>query len=120
MDRSSRAEKPAATPPLRTFTFCNTELAPCGGCGSRAFLAALHARIVDRIAWPWARDWLRSHARLELTERAGWPVLLLILKGDLPPLVSSLLLQRHYQDAAITGKGSGPLADLAGSIEVAQ
>lgn len=83
------------------------------------FLAALHRRITDRIAWPWARDWLARHARLGLAMEAGWPVLRLILEAD-PPPTSLLLLQRHYREAAIAGKGSGPLADLAASLEVVE
>jgi hypothetical protein len=51
---------------------------------------------------------------------AGWPVLRLILEADPPPLASPLLLQRHYREAAIAGKGSGPLADLAASLEVVE
>lgn len=118
MDSSSGAERPAATPPQGTVTFCNTALAGCGDCGSRAFRAALHHRIVDRIAWPWARDWLARHAHLELAERAGWPVLRLMLDSDPPPPASAHLLQRHYSDAASAGKGSGPLADLAAAVEL--
>jgi len=102
-----------------TATVCNTPLAACGGCGSRLFLAALHARIIDRIAWPWARDWLASHAHLGLAVQAGWPVLRLILDTP-PPDASLLLLQRHYREAAITGRGAGPLADLAASLEVVE
>lgn len=120
MYESCAAERPGTTPHQGTVTFCNTPLARCGDCGSRAFLAALHRRIVDRIAWPWARDWLASHAHLELAERAGWPVLRLILDSDPPPSASAHLLQRHYSDAANTGKGTGPLADLAGAVEVAR
>lgn len=111
---------PAAILTGRTVTVRNTPLAPCADCGSRPFLAALHARILDRIAWPWARDWLAAHAHLGLAVQAGWPVLRLILEADPPPPASPLLLQRHYREAAITGRGAGPLADLAASLEVVE
>lgn len=114
------AGRPASPDPW-IVTNCNNPGKPCGAGDPAAFLAALHRRIVDRIAWPWARDWLASHAHLELAERAGWPVLLLILDSDPPPPHSSPdLLRRHYSAAASTGKGTGPLADMAGAVEVAQ
>lgn len=89
--------------------------------GQGAFLSALHHRIADRIALPWARAWLHAHAHLELGERHGWPVLVLVLEEEDPDphLQTPALLLRHYKGAAINGKASGPLSDLAVSLEVA-
>ena len=109
-----------ASPCSRVLTNCNNPAGACAAGEPVAFLAALHRRIVDRIAWPWARDWLACYAHLELAERAGWPVLLLILDSDPPPSVWPQLLHRQYSEAASTGKGTGPLADLAAAVEVAQ
>ena len=120
MNPSSLGAGRQASPDPWIVTNCNNPGKPCGAGDPASFLEALHRRIVDRIAWPWARDWLASHAHLELAERAGWPVLRLILDSDPPPSASAHLLQRHYSDAANTGKGTGPLADLAGAVEVAR
>lgn len=120
MDSSCLGAGRQANPDPLILTNCNNPGKPCGAGDPAAFLAALHSRIVDRIAWPWARDWLARHARLGLAMKAGWPVLQLILEADPPPLTSPLLLQRHYREAAIAGKGSGPLADLAASLEVVE
>jgi hypothetical protein len=46
-------------------------------------------------------------------------VLVLVLTEPPPPEVSPLLLHRHFRDALAAGCKAGPLADLAGSLEVA-
>lgn len=81
-------------------------------------LSALHQRVCDRIAWPWARSWLSLHSRLELDTQSGWPLLRLVLL-ELPDahgfggvVGAELLLLRHYRQAA-----KQPLADLALSLE---
>lgn len=84
-----------------------------------AFLSALHHRLIDRIGWDWARGWLHAYSHLELSERHGWPLLLLVLEAEPGGPASADILQRHIRVAA-AAKGDGPLADLAGSIEVVQ
>ena len=114
-----------ASPDPWVLTNCNNPGKPCGAGDPVAFLEALHRRIVDRIAWPWARDWLARHAHLELAERAGWPVLVLVLTAK-PPEQGALLsntltlhLLKHYRDAAKTaGRASGPRTDLAATLEL--
>jgi hypothetical protein len=111
-----------ASPDPWAFTNCNNPGKRCGAGDPVAFLEALHRRIVDRIAWPWARDWLARHAHLELAERAGWPVLVLVLTAKPPEEMCwgySPLLLKHYRDAAKTaGRASGPLTDLAATLEL--
>ncbi|MEY3930605.1 MAG: hypothetical protein RLZZ516_2315 [Cyanobacteriota bacterium] len=98
-------------------------LAFCHGVASRAdhgaFLSALHHRLIDRISWDWARAWLHAYSHLELSERHGWPLLLLVLEAEPGGLGTAEMLQRHIRVAA-AAKGDGPLADLASSIEVVQ
>ena len=98
-------------------------LALCHGVASRAdhgaFLSALHDRLIDRISGDWARGWLHAYSHLELSERHGWPLLLLVLEGEPGGLATAEMLQRHIRVAAAV-KGDGPLADLASSIEVVQ
>jgi hypothetical protein len=47
-------------------------------------------------------------------------VLRLVFTADPPPEASAYLLQRHYRDALAQGCKSGPLADLAGSLELGE
>ena len=84
-----------------------------------AFLSALHDRLIDRISSDWARGWLHAYSHLELSERHGWPLLLLVLEAKPGGHVSADILQRHIRVAA-AAKGDGPFADLASSIEVVQ
>jgi hypothetical protein len=84
-----------------------------------AFLSALHHRLIDRIGWDWGRGWLHAYSHLELSERHGWPLLLLVLEAEPGGLASADILQCHIRMAA-AAKGDGPLADLASSIEVVQ
>jgi hypothetical protein len=83
-----------------------------------AFWQALHRRVCDRIALPWARAWLAAYSRLEPSTAADWPVLRLVLEADPPPEAWSGLLHRHYRDALSAGCKNGPLADLARSLEL--
>lgn len=83
-----------------------------------AFLSTLHHRIADHVSSSMFRGWLHQHAHLELAERHGWPVLLLVLEAP-PPYWGEAVLQ-HYKLAAIGGRGSGPLADLAKSLELVE
>lgn len=84
------------------------------------FWEALHRRTCDRIAWPWGRAWLLAYSRLEPATAAGWPVLRLVLKADLPPTVWPDQLHHIYREALAAGCKAGPLADLARSLEVGQ
>jgi len=118
MSESCRPLGAQAILPQPAVTKRYKDLAPDAGRGS-AFLAALHHRLIDRISWDWARGWLHAHSRLELSERHGWPLLLVLLEAEPPGVVSAELLQRHIRLAAAV-RGDGPLADLAGSIEVVQ
>lgn len=85
--------------------------------GASAFLASLHHRLIDRVAWDWARGWLHAYSHLELGERHGWPLLLLVLEGEPPGCVVATALQTHVRLASSV-KGGGPFADLASSLEV--
>ena len=86
--------------------------------GTSDFLRCLHRRITDRIAWPHGRAWLQAYSHLDLGERDGWPVLVLELEEAPDPdwILPKLLFD--YKQAAISGKASGPLSDLAGSLEL--
>jgi hypothetical protein len=86
--------------------------------GTSDFLACLHHRITDRIAWPHGRAWLQEYSHLDLGERNGWPVLVLELEEAPDPHWILPKLLRDYKEAAISGKASGPLSDLAGSLEL--
>lgn len=125
MSSSSLGACLLASPDPWALTNCNNPGKRCGAGDPVAFLEALHRRIVDRIAWPWARDWLARHAHLELAERAGWPVLVLVFSAKPPEqggLLSNTLtplLLKHYRAAAKTsGRASGPLTDLAATLEL--
>ena len=85
--------------------------------GTSAFLASLHHRLIDRVALDWARGWLHAYSHLELTERHGWPLLLLVLEAEHPGCDWTNALQKHVRLAGSV-KGGGPFADLAASIEV--
>ena len=85
-----------------------------------AFWQALHRRVCDRMAWPWARAWLATYSRLEPSTAAGWPVFRLVLLADPPPSITATVLHQHYRNALVSGCKSGPLADLAGSLELAE
>ena len=86
--------------------------------GTSDFLACLHRRITDRIAWPHGRAWLQNYSHLDLGERDGWPVLVLELEEAPDPHWILPKLLHEYKEAAISGKASGPLSDLAGSLEL--
>jgi hypothetical protein len=122
MDTLCGGHRPLASLSQQTVTKRNKGLAPGDTFGSDAaapFWEALHRRTCDRIAWPWARWWLQHHARLEPSTAAGWPSLRLVFTADPPREASAYLLTRHYGDALAQGcKGCGPLADLAGSLEL--
>jgi hypothetical protein len=62
---------------------------------------------------------LHAYSHLELTERHGWPLLLLVLEAEPPGFVSADALQTHARLAASV-KGGGPFSDLAASIEVVE
>jgi hypothetical protein len=82
-----------------------------------AFLSTLHHRIADHVRSSDFRGWLHQHAHLELAERNGWPVLVLVLEAPIPSWHWGDVLQ-HYRLGAIHGTASGPLADLAKSLEL--
>ena len=123
MDPFSGGNRPLGSTAGRFVTKCYTPLASCHGVAGRAdrgaFLSALHHRLIDRISWDWARGWLHAYSHLELSERHGWPLLLLVLEAEPGGPASADILQRHIRVAAAV-KGDGPLADLASSIEVVQ
>jgi hypothetical protein len=85
-----------------------------------AFWEALHRRTCDRIALPWGRAWLLAYSQLEPATAAGWPVLRLVLEAEPPPEVSPHQPHRLYREALAAGCKTGPLADLARSLEVGQ
>lgn len=121
MTAFSGANGAPTSAPAHFVTKCYTALACCHGLESRAdhgaFLSALHHRLIDRVAWDWARGWLHAYSHLELSERHGWPLLLLVLEAEPASIGSADLLQRHVRLAA-AAKGDGLLSDLATSIEV--
>jgi hypothetical protein len=47
-------------------------------------------------------------------------VLRLVLEADPPPEVMAYGLMRHFRDALAQGCKSGPMADLAGSLELVE
>ena len=82
------------------------------------FLAALHRRIVDRVAQPVMRHHLLHGAHLESSTASGWPVLRLVVDHVPGDWVTALTLGKHYRLAAEgSGKCSSPLMDLA-AVEV--
>jgi hypothetical protein len=104
-------------PGKHTVTIRNN---PGKGGDRAAFWQALHRRVCDRMAWPWARAWLATYSRLEPSTAAGWPVFRLVLLADPPPSITATVLHQHYRNALAAGCKSGPLADLAGSLELAE
>jgi hypothetical protein len=121
MTELCRATRPSDSLSQQTVAKRNETLAAGATPGTdAAFWDALHHRTCDQIGWTWGRWWLQHHSRLEPAVSVGWPVLRLIFTAVPPREASPLLLHRYFRAALAQRCKTGPLGDLASSLELVE